>query len=57
MRKVYVTVVADVLITCAENENFDDVMENFNVLVDLGDDGELGDAEVLEFKTEVYDSK
>lgn len=57
MRKVYVTVVADVLITCAENENFHDVMENFNVLVDLGDDGELGDAEVLEWKTEVYDSK
>ena len=54
MRKVYVKVVADVLITCAENENFDDVMENFEVLVGLGDNG---DAEVLEWDTEVYNSK
>jgi len=57
MRKVYVKVVADVLITCAENEDFDDVMENFEVFVDLGDDGELGEAEVLEWSKEVYDSK
>ena len=57
MRKVYLKVITNVLVTCDEDQNFNDLMENFEVLVDLGNSGELGEAEVISSSWVIEDSK